>query len=66
MPFLTLKRSNDHWLLHGPNDEPFFSLGINDVDESNLLHPHNESRPGVVFVSKIVTWLQSFYLKTLE
>ena len=61
MPFFTLKRINDRWLLRDLNGEPFYSLGINHVDGLNLLHPHNESTDSSrfptrdVFVSKTVT-----------
>ena len=60
MPFFTLKRSNDRWFRHDLNGEPFYPLGINHVDESNLLHPHESTYSSRyptrdVFVSKIVT-----------
>src|SRR5437763_353695 len=71
MPFFTLKRSNDRWLLSNLNGEPSCSLGINHVDESNLLHPHNESTYSSrhptrdVFVSKTINRLESFYFNAL-
>jgi hypothetical protein len=71
IPFFTLERSNDRWLLHDLNGEPFCFLGINRIDESNLLHPHNESKYSSryptrdVFVCNTVTWPESFYFNTL-
>lgn len=46
MPFSTLDRSDwpaGRWLLRDPSSKLFYSVGINHVDESNLLHPYAES-----------------------
>ncbi len=39
--FRVLKRDNGSWSFLDPNGEPFFSIALNHVDDSDLRYPHN-------------------------
>src|SRR3954454_10118969 len=39
--FFGLTRSGDRWAFSDPRGEPFFSLGLNHADETNLKYPSN-------------------------
>ena len=72
MPFFTLTQLPDGtWRLLDNHGQPFFSLGLNHIDESNLLHPHNidihDARypTRLSFIEKSVARIQSFGFNTL-
>ena len=39
--FFGLARSGDRWAFSDPDGQPFFSLGLNHADETNLKYPSN-------------------------
>lgn len=39
--FFTLGRRKDHWWLITPDNQPFFSIGLNHIDPATLRYPEN-------------------------
>lgn len=39
--FFGLLRDADRWAFAGPDNDPFFSIGVNHADETNLKYPSN-------------------------
>ena len=47
--FFGLTRTGDRWAFSDPHGEPFFSLGLNHADETNLKYPSNIDVWRIVF-----------------
>lgn len=41
MKCFTVKKKDNRWSLYTPQDKRFFTIGLNHIDETNLLYPDN-------------------------
>lgn len=64
--FFTLGQRKAHWWLITPDDQPFFSLGINHIDPATLRYPENIDLWRNRYGGSVIRWIQESVAPNLK